>query len=134
MFTGCQTVCPPQTALLADALRQLQARGMADGLALVSITVDPLADGPAQLAAYGRRFGLPMGEASAAAGAAPWRLLTGEPAALGRLLAAFGLPPAAPGEHPSLLWLADGPRARWTRSSSLNPPSALVALVGAIRS
>jgi len=39
------------------------------------------------------------------------------------------VPPAAPGEHPSLLWLADTMRGRGTRSSSLNPPQALAALV-----
>lgn len=122
MFTGCQTVCPPQTALLREAVRQLGAR-KGPGVLVLSITVDPLADGPAQLRAYGERYDLPMGRDRG------WVLLTGKPADVARLLVAFDVPAAAPGEHPSLLWLGDVARGRWTRASSLNPPGAVVALV-----
>ncbi len=123
MFTGCQTVCPPQTALLREAHRQLRERGSAPGLRVLSLTVDPVADGPAQLRAFGQRYGLPLGRANG------WVLLTGRPPDMARLLAAFGVPAGAPGEHPSLLWLGNAARGRWTRSSSLNPPATLVALV-----
>jgi len=126
MFTGCQTVCPPQTALLREAFGRLRAQGEASaGLHVVSLTVDPLGDGPAQLRAYGQRFELPM----APLGRGGWTLLTGQPPDVARVLAAFDVPAGAPGEHPSLLWLGHAGHARWTRSSSLNPPDALVALV-----
>lgn len=129
-FTGCQTVCPPQTALLREAQRRLQAEGRAAGLRLLAISVDPLGDGPAQLRDYARRFELPLAQPGAPDG---WRLLTGEREPVARVLAAFGVLAAAPGEHPSLLWLADLPRGRWTRSSSLNPPETLVALLASLR-
>ena len=129
-FAGCQTVCPPQTALLRDAQRRLHARGRAGDLRMVAITVDPLGDGPAQLRDYARRFDLPL---AGRGGDDGWRLLTGERADVARVLAAFGVPAGQPGDHPSLLWLGDTARGRWTRSSSLNPPEALVALVESVR-
>lgn len=127
MFTGCQTVCPPQTALLREVSRQLQASNATRDVLVLSITVDPLADGPAQLRAFGERYELPMGRDKG------WVLLGGKPVDVAKVLAAFEVPPGAPGEHPSLLWLGDAPRGRWTRTSSLNPPSALVALVQELR-
>ena len=127
MFTGCQTVCPPQTALLREASRQLQANSATRDVLVLSITVDPLADGPAQLRAFGERYALPMGRDKG------WVLLTGQPNDVARLLSAFDVPVGAPGEHPSLLWLGNAPRGRWTRASSLNPPDALVALVQELR-
>ncbi len=127
MFTGCQTVCPPQTALLREARRQLQAVGATRDLLVLSITVDPLADGPAQLRAFGERYELPMGRDQG------WMLLTGQPADIARLLTAFDVPASAPGDHPSLLWIGDATRGRWTRASSLNPPDTLVALVQELR-
>ena len=127
MFTGCQTVCPPQTALLREARRRLMERGSAHDLLVLSLTVDPLADGPAQLRAFGQRYQLPVGLANG------WVLLTGSPLDVSRLLAAFDVPAGAPGDHPSLLWLGHAPSGRWTRSSSLNPPEALVSLLEELR-
>ena len=127
MFTGCQTVCPPQTALLREALRRLSERGSTRDLLVLSLTVDPLADGPAQLRAFGQRYQLPVGLANG------WVLLTGSPADVARLLAAFDVQTGAPGDHPSLLWLGHAPSGRWTRSSSLNPPEALVSLLEELR-
>ena len=127
MFTGCQTVCPPQTALLREARRRLMERGSAHDLLVLSLTVDPLADGPAQLRAFGQRYQLPVGLANG------WVLLTGSPLDVARLLAAFDVPAGAPGDHPSLLWLGHAPSGRWTRSSSLNPPEALVSLLEELR-
>ena len=127
MFTGCQTVCPPQTALLREARRRLSERGSTRDLLMLSLTVDPLADGPAQLRAFGQRYQLPVGLANG------WVLLTGSPLDVARLLAAFDVPTGAPGDHPSLLWLGHAPSGRWTRSSSLNPPEALVSLLEELR-
>jgi protein SCO1 len=127
MFTGCQTVCPPQTALLREAMRRLDERRSARDLLVLSLTVDPLADGPAQLRAFGQRYQLPLGLARG------WVLLTGGPSDVARVLTAFDVPTSAPGDHPSLLWIGHAPSARWTRSSSLNPPEALVSLIEDLR-
>ncbi len=55
MFTGCSATCPIQGALFAQAQLALgQDRG---ALQLVSLSIDPLGDTPAALAAWLRRFG-----------------------------------------------------------------------------
>lgn len=118
MFTGCSTVCPPQTALLRAALRVM---GQEPGLQLVravSITVTPLTDTPAQLRDYARRYDLPAPPA--------WSLVTGEEASVQRVVQAFGMDLARPNDHSSQLWLGDPERNRWTRCSSLTPPSDVV--------
>lgn len=53
MFAGCTTTCPVQGAIFAEVARQLPA---AD-IRLLSLTVDPLGDGPRQLGSWLERFG-----------------------------------------------------------------------------
>jgi len=77
-FTGCQAVCPPQTALLNEARQQLHERGHTRGLRLLALSVDPLGDGPTQLRDYARRFGLPLAQPDAREANGEWLLLTGE--------------------------------------------------------
>lgn len=131
MFTGCQAVCPIQTALLLEASRRLQERPETRDVLMISITVDPLADGPEQLRAFGERHGLPTGRSMGSD--QRWVLLTGQPADVARVLAAFEVPPSLPGAHPSQLWLGDAARVRWTRTSSLDSPDAVVSLVKELR-
>jgi protein SCO1/2 len=132
-FTGCQTVCPPQTALLREAGARLRERGRSRGLRMLALSVDPLGDGPVQLRDYARRFELPLALPGQPEAGGDWLLLSGDRVPVEQSLTALGVPPAAPGEHPSLLWLADTVRGRWTRTSSLNPPEALVALVESLQ-
>ena len=78
MFTGCSTVCPIQGALFAA----LQAASLAERGAtvrLLSLSIDPLADDPAALSAWLRRFG---------AGAA-WSAAAPTPEALEGMLSLF---------------------------------------------
>lgn len=56
MFAGCSDTCPLLTAKLAGIQRQLGAR--ADDVRFAAITVDPLNDTPAVLAAYGKAHGV----------------------------------------------------------------------------
>ncbi|MGK6309802.1 SCO family protein [Variovorax sp. DT-64] len=56
MFTGCSTVCPIQGALFA-ALQAAMAAEHSPTLRLLSLSIDPLADDPAALSAWLRRFG-----------------------------------------------------------------------------
>lgn len=115
-YTGCGTVCPPQTALLRELREQLDSRPATRRVMLVSISVDPLGDGPEQLREYQRRFQI---EAGADRG---WLWLTGQPAEVSGVLRGFGVKPAAAADHPNLLWLADVARERWTRTVALQSP------------
>jgi protein SCO1/2 len=54
MFTGCSATCPIQGALFAQAQRRLGA-GLPD-VQFVSISIDPLGDSPAALAAWLEKF------------------------------------------------------------------------------
>jgi protein SCO1/2 len=123
-FTGCNTVCPPQTALLREAVQQVRARRDLRSALFVSISVDPLGDGPVQLRSYAERFGLSLGLQ------AQWVMLTGTPPSMTKTLAAFNQPQTRPGEHSSFLWLGNQRSQRWTRTSSLNAPASLVQLIG----
>ncbi|HEY0286708.1 MAG TPA: SCO family protein [Pseudomonas sp.] len=120
MFTGCATVCPPQTALLRAAYQRSQADPRLRDLRIISITVDPYGDGPSQLRAYAERFQLP---------AHNWILLTGDADDVDQVLRAFDVSSTRLAEHPPLLWLGDTRRNRWTRTSSLNSPQIIVELL-----
>lgn len=125
IFTGCVTVCPPQTALLRALRRQLD-RQSSDVL-LLSLTVDPLNDRPQQLREFARRYDIPLGMAHG------WLMLTGSMRDMERVLAAFDADSPSPDAHPALLWLGNEPRQRWTRASSLNPPQTLLRLINEVR-
>ncbi len=129
-YTGCTTVCPPQTAALRDLRQRLDAapaRGRANAR-ILSITVDPLADTPAAIEAYAQRFGVRLGLD------AGWLMLTGQPTVLGRVWRAFGVPVDDPAAHSSLLWLGSMKSDHWTRAAALTPTARLVELLAGVAS
>lgn len=123
MFTGCAATCPPQTAVLRQLRQTLDADTTLRHVLLLSITVDPLGDGPEQLHAYAKRYGITAGHHQG------WLFLTGERAALAKAWRAFGVDTSDRDAHPSLLWIGHAGRERWTRSSALNPMPDLLRAV-----
>jgi len=101
----------PISANLVEVARALGA-DLGEGVQMLSITVDPANDGPAQLAQFGRRLGAPAG----------WLFLTGAGADLEALRRAFFQPGAAPAEAEE-----EGRRAALTRlwGAFANDPRAL---------
>src|SRR5258708_25941102 len=80
IYTSCASTCPVLTSKIAAVAREL---GPAlNSVTIVSITLDPEHDGPAQLAAYAKSQG---------ADSNSWRFLTGKPADIDQVLAAFKL-------------------------------------------
>jgi len=75
VFTQCPGVCPTLSAHMAKLQNALAREGL--DVRLVSFTVDPANDTPAVLSAYAERFH---------ADAARWLFVTGERAALHRLI------------------------------------------------
>jgi cytochrome oxidase Cu insertion factor (SCO1/SenC/PrrC family) len=71
VYTGCsdRLGCPLASAALRDVQERLRRAGLVPHATLLSISVDPARDGPAQLAQYARAFG---------ADAAVWRFLTAD--------------------------------------------------------
>ena len=118
VFTGCTTICSPVGANMG-ALDELLGAEVGAAVSLVSVTLDPFNDTPARLAAWRQQFDDGHG----------WRLLTGDPDRVERVLHAMRQDTADIAQHDAFLWLGD-PRTRtWTRVSSLAAPDTLVALI-----
>jgi len=67
IFTRCDSICPVSSALMAKV--QGETKDVADGVKLVSFSVDPAYDTPSRLASYASRFN---------AKPERWRFLTGD--------------------------------------------------------
>jgi len=81
IYTSCASTCPVLTSKIAAVAREL-GPALGANVTIVSITLDPEHDGPAQLAAYAK---------SQAVDANSWLFLTGKPADIDQVLAAFKL-------------------------------------------
>jgi protein SCO1 len=124
MFTGCKTVCPPQTAMLSDVRTRLNASSTPlKNVLLISLTVDPLGDGPEQLKAFAKKFELTPNLASG------WVFLTGEAPQILKLLKSLEAGQSNPADHPELIWLGNDVKKRWARSAGFNSPEQIVKLL-----
>jgi protein SCO1 len=118
VFTGCTTVCSPVGANMG-ALDKLLGAQVGAEVSLISVTLDPFNDTPTRLATWRRQFDDGPG----------WRLLTGDPDQVTRVLHAMRQDTADITQHDTFLWLGE-PRSReWTRVSSLATPDTLAALI-----
>ncbi|MEA2679533.1 MAG: hypothetical protein QOK03_1255 [Candidatus Binataceae bacterium] len=81
IYTSCASTCPVLTSKIAAVAREL-GPALGANVTIVSITLDPEHDGPAQLAAYAK---------SQAVESNSWLFLTGKPADIDQVLAAFKL-------------------------------------------
>jgi protein SCO1 len=81
IYTSCASTCPMLTAKMAAIARQL-GPALGAGVTIVSITLDPEHDSPAELAKYAK---------SHDAGGNGWIFLTGTPAQIDQVLALFKL-------------------------------------------
>jgi protein SCO1/2 len=118
VFTGCTTICSPVGANMG-ALDTLLGADVGTRVSLLSVTLDPFNDTPERLATWRRQFDDKPG----------WRLLTGDPAGVDRLLHAMREDVPDISQHDAFLWLGDPRTGSWTRVSSLASPETLVALI-----
>jgi protein SCO1/2 len=118
VFTGCTTICSPVGANMGALDRMLDAQVGAK-VSLLSVTLDPLNDTPPRLATWRRQFDDRPG----------WRLLTGDPEQVTRVLHAMRQDTADIAQHDAFLWLGDPRSGTWTRVSSLASPETLAALI-----
>ncbi|NOY92365.1 MAG: SCO family protein [Deltaproteobacteria bacterium] len=89
-FTSCPTICPVLTTQMQNLARRLGDRG--DELHFVSFTVDPRVDTPETLQTYAERFSIDTRH---------WSLVTGEPAAMRRVVESFRVAVGEPTEQES---------------------------------
>ena len=108
IFTTCQGVCPPMGTTFGTLESQLKGRGVR----LISVSVDPVNDTPAQLAAWARKYG-----------AGPdWTLVTGQKQDIDGLLRSLGVYSANRANHSPLILLGDDRKGAWRRIHGLSTP------------
>lgn len=97
IMTLCQETCALDTADLAATARALDADGLASKVEFLTVTIDPVRDTPAQLAAYRDLY---------APAPANWQALTGSASALSALWKYFGvyIQKVAEGSPPATNW------------------------------
>ena len=81
IYTSCASTCPVLTAKMVSVARELGS-ALGANVTMVSITLDPEHDSPAQLASYAKSHG---------ADDNGWLFLTGKPAQIDQVLALFKL-------------------------------------------
>src|SRR5262249_13701986 len=107
--TQCQTICPA----LGVNFGQLQSLLDDRPVPLISISLDPVNDRPAQLAAWAERYG-----------AGPnWTLVTGEKPEIDALLRALGAFTADKSSHWPLILLGDDRSGTWRRLDGFTAPT-----------
>jgi protein SCO1/2 len=112
MYVQCRGTCPGTSALLSHVWPALD-RALGEKLRLVSITLDPEEDGPAQLAEYAAIY------APAEKLRSDWQFLTGAKGDIEQLRRALGYSDpdpridADPSQHASLLTFGNDRLNRW---------------------
>jgi len=116
IFTTCTTVCP----ILTSSFRQMQRQlgDDAQGLHLISITIDPEYDTPAVLNAYAQKVDATRN----------WTFLTGDFATIGQVERAFNAYTADKMQHRPLYLFKLGPDEPWVRIDGLASGSELAQI------
>jgi len=103
IFTTCTTICPVMTKVFADVRTRLGHE--ADNLRMVSISIDPENDTPAQLKAYAQKFGADS----------DWVFLTGPVQDVAAVQRAFDIYDSDKMNHKPLTLLRTAPGGQWVR-------------------
>ena len=134
VYTSCASICLPGSALMAQVQSQLAERGGTDrergstdtdaGLALVSISVDPLTDTPERLEAFARPFEPgPL-----------WWWLTGRANDVYGLLDRLGVGSGGDPQAHQPVWLIGGAdRGAWQRLLGFPDPRQLIEIALALK-
>ena len=113
IFTTCTTICPVMTKVFADARTRLGHE--ADNLRMVSISIDPENDTPAQLKAYAQKFGADS----------HWTFLTGPVQDVAAVQRAFDAYDSDKMNHQPLTLLRTAPGGQWVRIDGFATPDQL---------
>lgn len=117
-FTGCSSACPLLTQHLIQ-VRDLLGPRFGRDIWFLTVTVDPLHDGPDELRQFARRQG---------ADVPGWRFLGGSPDAIERVLTRLGLWPGdVPDAHQTTLIAGQASTGRWGKLRPDGSPAALHA-------
>jgi len=104
IYTTCTTVCPVQSALIADLQQRLGERSGKE-VSLISVSVDPLRDTPLRLKEFAARYKAGPG----------WRFLTGSRQAVDEVLKAFDVYTPNFADHPAAVLVGNPRSGEWVR-------------------
>lgn len=117
-FTSCRLVCPMQGEAFSKLQDTLGDR-LGKDVFLISVTSDPLSDGPKELKAWSARFGARPG----------WTLLTGDERTVDKLLVLLtGYVPGR-GEHTPAVLILNDEKGKWIREYGLAAPERVLARI-----
>jgi cytochrome oxidase Cu insertion factor (SCO1/SenC/PrrC family) len=118
IFTNCTTICPPLGATFRRVQQELGERAGRD-VHLISVSVDPAADTPERLKAWGAKFRAGPG----------WTFVTGAKPEIDELLRALGAATARPEDHSPTLLIINDQKGITTRTYGLVRPSQIIKVI-----
>ena len=121
VYTNCTTVCPVNSALLAQVQQRLGTRVGKD-VVLLSLSVDPVRDTPARLKDYSAKYGSAEG----------WQWLTGSKPQVDEALKAFDAWTPNFADHPAAILVGDGKSGKWLRFYGFASPEQITDAVKAL--
>lgn len=123
LYTSCKTSCPAAAGLFSAVHHQVRA-DVRPQLTLLSVSIDPRSDRPAQLKAFADKFGAGPG----------WMFLTGTQQNITRLLLSLGIVVSNKADHSAVILVGNDAAGVWTRlygQASVPMVTAAVASVAA---
>lgn len=118
IFTTCTELCPLTTANLVKVQKLLGER-LKEDFQMLSISVDPTADTPAQLKTYATRHGVKPG----------WYFLTGNSEEIDRVRVKLGLYDKDKMQHTGLVVIGNEEKGRWMAMPALTAPTNITNTV-----
>jgi protein SCO1/2 len=123
VITHCRLICPLQGANLARLQAALGDR-LGREVNLISISMDPEADTPERLKAWGAQFGLKPG----------WTLVTGAKSEIDKVAMALTGAGVIKGEHSPAVFVGNAEKGRWIRCYGLAEPERFLKLIEEVSS
>lgn len=118
IYTSCTTLCPMQSAIMADLQDRVGDR-LGHDITFISVSIDPVIDQPARLKAEAERFGAKPG----------WRFLTGRPKDIEVILTGMQAWVETPEDHPGFFLVGSARESNWRKLGSLPSPDQLLAAI-----
>jgi protein SCO1/2 len=115
VFTTCSTICPIMVKVFADVPSRLGPA--ARNLRMISISIDPENDTPAQLKSYAKNFGADL----------KWHFLTGRVEDINTVQRAFGTYSGDKMSHEPLTLMREGRGRSWVRIDGFANPDQLAS-------
>jgi protein SCO1/2 len=123
ILTTCKDTCPMVTENLAQ-VQTLLGDKVGHSINMISLSVDPQHDHPAELKAFADNFGVKPG----------WTFLTGEPGEIDPLLHRLAGYTTDPLDHSTVVIIGNVETGVWTKAFGMAEPAAIARAVLALQS